>query len=151
MITVISVGKRHEDWVAAGIERYEKRLKAPFSITWELLPHSAFENDKARNEESERIRKRLPARSYVILLDERGKKENSKQFSRLLDAAFVSSRELYVIIGGAYGVDDELMHRADYLLSLSDMVFPHQLVRLMLTEQVYRAQEIAHGGKYHHE
>lgn len=150
MITIVAVGKKHEDWVKVGIERYEKRLRRPFDVQWVFLPHSSLEGLRARQEESERITKRLSDDAYVVLLDERGKSYDSAGFSRLLDDATNHSRPVYVVIGGAYGVDTELEQRADISLSLSNMVFPHQLVRLILTEQLYRAQEIARGGKYHH-
>ncbi len=151
MITIIAIGKKREDWVMPGIERYQKRLRPPFNIEWALLPHSSLEYDAARKEESDRIRKRLPDGAYVILLDERGKGLSSGGLSAMLSDGAAMSRDTYVVIGGAYGVDDELTGQANFVLSLSAMVFPHQMVRLLLTEQIYRAQEIARGGKYHHE
>ena len=150
MITIIAIGKKHESWISAGIERYEKRLKAPFDVKWVLLPHSNFEGDRARVEESERIRLRLNERSHVILLDERGRQRTSEALSSGLQKLFVDSKEIVLVIGGAFGVDDDLHTRADDVLSLSELVFPHQLVRLLIVEQLYRAQEIARGSGYHH-
>lgn len=150
MITIIAIGKKHEDWVSPGIERYEKRLKAPFDLKWVLLPHSSLQGDRAREEESERIRSRLGERSHVILLDERGRQRSSESASAELENLFVASKDVVVIIGGAYGVDEGLHMRADEVWSLSELVFPHQLVRLLVTEQFYRAQEIARGSGYHH-
>lgn len=115
-----------------------------------LLPHSSFAGDRARQEESERIRSRLPDQAYVVLLDERGRQLTSPQFTATLERQFVASRPVVIIIGGAYGVDMVLHERADMVWSLSDLVFPHQLVRLILIEQLYRAQEITRGGSYHH-
>jgi 23S rRNA (pseudouridine1915-N3)-methyltransferase len=149
-IRIISVGKRHEDWVAGGIERYQKRLKQPFNVEWVLLPHSAREGTSARQEESERILSRLTANDYVVLLDETGQAIDSPALSRLLLTPLESSKSVVIIIGGAYGVDITVHARADYVWSLSPLVFPHQLVRLILIEQLYRAQEIASGGPYHH-
>lgn len=151
MITILSIGKKHEDWVLPGIERYQKRLKAPYDVKWELLPHSSLSGVQARNEESERMVRRIQDQAFVVLLDERGKKIDSKGLSTMIDAAATQSRTIVLVIGGAYGVSNELHDRADVTISLSDMVFPHQLVRLILTEQLYRAQDIARGGKYHHE
>ena len=149
-LSIIAVGKKHESWVQGGIERYQSRLKKPYMLEWVLLPHSALADDRAREEESERILARLKPQDFVVLLDERGDELDSPQVSRLLDAAFTAGRQVVVIIGGAYGVDDRVHQRADVVWSLSPLVFPHQLVRLILAEQLYRAQQIAAGHPYHH-
>lgn len=151
MITVVAVGKKHEEWVREGVERYEKRLKAPFDVQWVLLQHSSLEGAAARKEESERIRSRVSDHDHVILLDETGKSYDSPSLSVYFETLFTGSKNVVVIIGGAYGVDDELIDRSDAVLSLSKMVFPHQLVRLILIEQIYRAQAISRGQKYHHQ
>jgi 23S rRNA (pseudouridine1915-N3)-methyltransferase len=150
-VRILAVGKKHESWVVEGIERYEKRLKKPFVCDWVFLPHSAREGLVARQDESERILSRLSDNEYVILLDERGKMINSPGLSRLLLVPLETSTNVTIIIGGAYGVDDTVHQRANFIWSLSPLVFPHQLVRLILAEQLYRAQEIAAGGPYHHE
>lgn len=150
-LRIIAIGKKHEAWVSDGIERYEKRLKQPFLTEWVLLPHSAREGLAARQDESQRILSRLNAHDYVILLDERGKLLDSPGLSGTLSSQFDHSRPVTIIIGGAYGVDDSVHQRADLVWSLSPLVFPHQLVRLILAEQLYRAQEIAAGNPYHHE
>lgn len=151
MITIVSVGKKHEDWVLIGIERYQKRLISPFDIKWELLPHSSLQGNAAREEESERIASRLDDRSFVLLLDETGREFDSPAFAARLEKIFVNGQHITIVIGGAYGVNEQLKGKADLTVSFSKMVFPHQLVRLIITEQIYRAQEIARGGKYHHE
>lgn len=151
MIRIISVGKKHESWITAGLERYQKRLQKPWNVEWVLLPHSALEGSTARQEESERILSRLGTDDFVVLLDETGTLLDSPALSRLCEEVFVSSRPLVFVIGGAYGVDERLQMRADQAASLSRLVFPHQLVRLILVEQLYRAQSIASGGRYHHE
>lgn len=148
---ILVVGKKHEDWVAAGVERYEKRLRRPFNIDWVYLSHSQFEADRSRQEESDRILSRLKSDDFVILLDERGKNINSPALSELLESKVTQSQPVVIIIGGAYGVDERIQSRANFVWSLSKLVFPHQLVRLILTEQLYRAQEISRGGGYHHE
>lgn len=149
-IKILAVGKKHESWVVDGIERYEKRLKRPFTTEWVLLPHSAREGDSARQEESERILARINEGDVVILLDEKGENITSPQLSELLTVSLQASRPVVAIIGGAYGVDASVHNRADFIWSLSLLVFPHQLVRLILAEQLYRAQEIAAGNPYHH-
>jgi 23S rRNA (pseudouridine1915-N3)-methyltransferase len=150
-IRILAIGKRHESWVAEGIERYEKRLKKPFVCEWVFLPHSAREGVVARQEESERLLAKLSDDEYVILLDERGKIIDSPELARLLRVPLDSSKNITIIIGGAYGVDATIHARANVVWSLSLLVFPHQLVRLILIEQIYRAQEIAMGGPYHHD
>lgn len=150
-IRVLAMGRKHEDWVAGGIERYAKRLKKPFDLSWQLIAHSAREHDAARKEESERLLGKLAGSDFVVLLDERGTAVDSPTLSRTLLRPLEASRHVTVIIGGAYGVDPPVHQRADFVWSLSPLVFPHQLVRLILTEQVYRAQEIAGGRAYHHE
>jgi len=137
-------------WVADGIERYQKRLKAPFLTEWELIPPSGYESLRARQDESERMLSRLNAYDFVILLDERGKQLDSPQLSSLLAEKLHQSQKIALIIGGAYGVDDTIRAKANLVWSLSPLVFPHQLVRLLLIEQTYRAQEIAAGHPYHH-
>lgn len=149
-VRILAVGKKHESWVADGIARYEQRLRKPFDASWLLLPHSARAGDAARAEESERILGKLDRDAFVVLLDERGRNVDSPQLAATLQRAVDAGRGITVIIGGAYGVDDRVRSRADFVWSLSKLVFPHQLVRLVLAEQLYRAQEIAAGRPYHH-
>ncbi|MGF9663890.1 23S rRNA (pseudouridine(1915)-N(3))-methyltransferase RlmH [Arthrobacter crystallopoietes] len=153
-LRILTIGRKHESWVAEGIDRYEKRLKKPFDVTWLPIPHSARENDAARKEESTQLLAKLSGRNagdFVILLDERGRNIDSPSLARTLQAPLDSSRNVTLIIGGAYGVDETIHRRADFVWSLSKLVFPHQLVRLILIEQLYRAQEIASGRPYHHQ
>lgn len=149
-LTVVAVGKKHESWVLEGIERYQKRLRAPFNTEWVLLPHSSLDGDSARQEESERILARIKPQDYVVLLDERGKLLNSPELASLLTIQFTGAQKVTFVIGGAYGVTPEVQQRAQTVWSLSPLVFPHQLVRLLLIEQLYRAQQITAGSAYHH-
>ena len=149
-ISVLAVGKKHESWVAEGIQRYTRRLRKPYDLSWKLLAHSAKENDAARQEESARILAALKPGQHVMLLDERGSNISSPALASHLQRQFVSGRSVVMVIGGAYGVSAELQARADFTWSLSKLVFPHQLVRLILAEQIYRAQEISAGRPYHH-
>ncbi|NLA43332.1 23S rRNA (pseudouridine(1915)-N(3))-methyltransferase RlmH [Candidatus Saccharibacteria bacterium] len=149
MIRIIAIGKKHDAWVRDGLQRYYKRLRKPFSVDWVLLPYSTKSYQKARQDESEAILSCIKPGDYVILLDERGKNLSSPEMASYLQEA-ISSRSVTFVIGGAYGVDDRLRERSDLVWSLSRLVFPHMIVRLMLLEQIYRAQEIARGGPYHH-
>lgn len=150
-IRIVAIGKKHESWIEDGLLRYQKRLQRPFDVSWVLLPHSALEGPTARQEESRRILDHIAASDVVILLDERGKMLDSPAVSRVFEEQFARSRSVVVVIGGAYGVDDTVHARADLVWSLSPLVFPHQLVRLIVAEQLYRAQCIASGHPYHHQ
>lgn len=143
MIKIIAGGKKSAGWVLEAQQEYEKRLKKPFDIKWEIY-------------EEEKLVKRLAnwefkSQELVILADERGANISSVELSEKLVRAFNASREVVVIIGGAFGVSEEVREKADFVWSFSRLVFPHMLMRVMMVEQIYRAQEIAHGGKYHHE
>ena len=151
MIRIIAVGRKHEAWITDGLERYQKRLNAPWNVEWVLLPHSAREGLAARQEESGAILSRLKDDDFVILLDERGTQLDSPALSHQIESVFPTGKTPVLVIGGAYGVDDSLTSQANVVWSLSPLVFPHQLVRLLLIEQLYRAQEIAAGHPYHHE
>lgn len=147
----IAIGKSHETWVREGIERYSQRLRGAWGIEWTLLPHSRFDELQARQDESERILSRIHPGDFVILLDERGAQVSSPALSRKLSGLQADGKPVVFVIGGAYGVSQLLTDRADFVWSLSELVFPHQLVRLVLAEQLYRAQAIATGHPYHHE
>ena len=142
MITVLAGGKKHPSWLAEATTEYEKRLHKPFSIEWKFL-------------EEEKLLKYLETwpftgHDYVILTDERGTNLSSPDFATKLDHAFVNSKNIVIIIGGAYGFPPEIRARSDFLWSFSNLVFPHQIARLIVTEQIYRAQEILSGSPYHH-
>jgi 23S rRNA (pseudouridine1915-N3)-methyltransferase len=143
MIRVIAVGKKHESWIAEGLQRYEKRLRAPFDVQWTPLSYSDLET------ESQAILAKIKPDEYIILLDERGCNLSSVELSDKLSTTF-TNKNVTVIIGGAYGVNEAVQKRADLIWSLSNLVFPHMLVRLILIEQIYRAQEIYHNRPYHH-
>ena len=143
MIKIIAGGRKHLDWVNQAVFEYEKRLRKPFNIVWELV-----EEEKLGS-----MLERWPftSQQFVVVLDERGKLLTSPEISEILSKQFVNSREAVLIIGGAFGVSEEVRARADLVWSFSKLVFPHQLMRVMLVEQIYRAGEIATGGKYHHQ
>lgn len=149
MITVIAIGKRHEPWLVEGIERYKKRLKAPFNLNWVLLHNSPQKDAAATKNESDDILNKLKPNDFVVLLDERGKMYDSPALSKALLSPLERSKNVVIIIGGAYGVSEDVRGRADIVWSLSPLVFPHQLVRLILVEQLYRAQAIHNGFPYH--
>lgn len=146
MITILAVGKKTDRNLVDAIDSYQKRLDKPFDVKWVLIPYSAKDGDAARQDESERLLNHIKPSDKIILLDERGRQLTSPEFSSELALGNVT-----IVIGGAYGVDDRLRQRANLVMSLSELVFPHQLVRLILIEQIYRAQAIYHHHPYHHE
>ncbi|WP_261623934.1 23S rRNA (pseudouridine(1915)-N(3))-methyltransferase RlmH [Nesterenkonia marinintestina] len=149
-IRVLAVGKKHEKWAVDGIERYTQRLRKPYDLEWKLHPHSSRDEAAARAEESTRMLGTIRPEEHVILLDERGKNLSSPDLAQHLQSRFDVGASVAMVIGGAYGVDEQLHGRADLVWSLSKLVFPHQLVRMILAEQIYRAQEISAGRPYHH-
>lgn len=150
MIRIIAIGQKHDPWLTSAIERYQKRLRTPWDVKWELLPHSQFDGVKARQEESGRILSRLGPQDQVILLDEKGRQFDSPSLSTSLEESFLHAKSIVFVIGGAYGVDETIHQRANLVWSLSKLVFPHQLVRLILIEQLYRAEQISRNTGYHH-
>lgn len=150
-ISLFSVGKPHEAYVRAGIEDFTGRIGHYFPCEWKILA-PAKNMVTAKKQEAETILNALNKEDYVVLLDERGKQWTSEQLSVFVQTrANDSCRHLVFVIGGAFGVDASVQARAQYTWSLSHLVFPHQLVRLILSEQIYRACTILRNEKYHHQ
>ena len=150
-----SVGKSHEPYVKDGIEMFTKRISNYFSVEWIIIapPKNAGSMDEKelKKKEGEQIISQLKKDDHLILLDETGKIIGSEDLANLIQArANESIKNIIFLIGGAYGVSEEVMKRSNYKWSLSKLVFPHQLVRLILAEQVYRACTIIRNEKYHH-
>ena len=150
-----SVGKAHDPYVKEGIELFTKRIGNYYPAEWNIIapPKNAasLSETELKKKEGEIIIGLLQKEDQLFLLDERGKLPNNRQLSELIQSkADNGAKTLVFLIGGAFGVSEEVMKRANYTWSLSPLVFPHQLVRLMLAEQVYRACTIARNEKYHH-
>jgi 23S rRNA (pseudouridine1915-N3)-methyltransferase len=150
-----SVGKAHEPHVKAGVEMFTKRISNYFPVEWYIIPmpknSGMLSEMDLKKKEGESILNFLSKDDYLVLLDERGKQLTSEAFAAFIQArANESIKNIVFLIGGAYGVSDDVMKRANYKWSLSSLVFPHQLVRLILAEQVYRACTIIRNEKYHH-
>lgn len=150
-----AIGKPHEPFVKEGVETFTKRVGHYFPATWQIVPmprnagnlHAAA----LKEEEGKLLMQGISPDDFIVLLDERGKMLNSEAFAQFIqDRANASVRNLIFLIGGAYGVSEMVKQRANYCWSLSPLVFPHQLVRLILAEQVYRACSILQNEKYHH-
>lgn len=141
MIKILAGGKKNKDWLAEACGEYEKRLRKPFDLTWQFVEESELDSKVLS----------LDRDNFVILLDERGKILSSPELSEKMADAFGSAKNIVFVVGGAFGhFSPEMQARADLILSFSKMVFPHQICRLILAEQIYRAQEIYLGHPYHH-
>jgi 23S rRNA (pseudouridine1915-N3)-methyltransferase len=150
-----SVGKNHEPYVKAGVEEFTKRISNYFPVEWTIIPlpknSGMLSEVDLKKKEGELILNWLQKDDFLIALDERGKQLNSEGLAEFIMKRTNESRKnLVFLIGGAYGIDEAVMKRADFKWSLSQLVFPHQLVRLILAEQVYRACTILRNEKYHH-
>lgn len=150
-----SVGKSHESYVKDGIEDFTKRIGNYFAVQWQLIPPpklaASMTEAALKKAEAASILPSLGKDDFLILLDERGKQFSSPELSELLQQkANESTRNIIFLIGGAFGVDASISQRANLTWSLSKLVFPHMLVRLILAEQVYRACTIMRNEKYHH-
>jgi 23S rRNA (pseudouridine1915-N3)-methyltransferase len=155
-ITLITVGKTEDKYLIEGIEKYLNRLKHYISFNLFVIPE--IKNTKKLSEaqqkakEAELISKQLTNSDMVVLLDEKGKKFSSMQFSQYLNKQMIGSvQHLVFLIGGPYGFDERIYKRSNANLSLSDMTFSHQMVRLFFIEQLYRAFTILKNEPYHHE
>jgi 23S rRNA (pseudouridine1915-N3)-methyltransferase len=154
-IILCSIGKPHESFVKEGIELFTKRISNYYTTEWKIIPMpknaGIMEAAMLKIKEGEVILDSIQKEDYLILLDERGKSFTSEALAKFIEQrAGESLKNVIFLIGGAYGVSDEVMSRANFKWSLSNLVFPHQLVRLILAEQVYRACSIARNEKYHH-
>lgn len=151
----ISVGKAHESMVREGIDQFTKRITFYYGVQWQLIapPKQAgsLSPDQLKVQEGESILSQLKPDDYLVLLDERGKSLSSPALAQFIQQrANESTKQVVFLIGGAFGVSDAVFKRANFVWSLSPLVFPHQLVRLILAEQVYRACTIIRGESYHH-
>lgn len=155
-ILLYSIGKPHDSYVKEGIEEFTKRIGRYYPVEWKILPPAkqtinTTEQD-VKKQESATILNALHKDDYLVLLDERGKQFSSVQLATFLETRTNSSvKQLVFLIGGAFGVDETVTVRAGFVWSFSPLVFPHQLMRLMLAEQLYRACTILRNEKYHHQ
>ena len=150
-----SVGKAHESYVKEGIEVFTKRISHYFPVEWRIFPaskqKSSFSENETKKAEATILLNAIQKDDILVALDEKGEQGNSEGLADYLQqCANQSSRNLIFIIGGAYGLHETIFKRCDYKWSLSKLVFPHQLVRLILSEQIYRACTIIRNEKYHH-
>ncbi len=156
-INIIAVGKIKEDYLKAGIAEFVKRLQPFCSLRFsecaeEKLAEnpSAAERSQALDKEGERLLKLVRKDDFVLVLDVAGKMLSSEELASLLEQKGLAGQSnIALLIGGAYGLSERVRERADLRLSFSRMTFTHQMIRLLLVEQIYRAFKIVRKEKYH--
>jgi 23S rRNA (pseudouridine1915-N3)-methyltransferase len=150
-----SIGKVHDSYVKEGVIEFTKRISKYFPIEWTIVPvpknAGMLSEMDLKKREGETILQWLKQDDYLVALDEHGKQLSSEGLSEFLrERASASTKSLVFLIGGAFGLDAAVLKRAQLKWSLSQLTFPHQLVRLILAEQVYRGCTIIKNEKYHH-
>lgn len=156
-ISIVSVGKLKEKYLKQGIDEYLKRLGSyakveVFEVADEKAPEELSETEmiQVKQKEGERILAKINPDTYVIALAINGKLKSSEELADSLDKlATYGKSKIAFVIGGSLGLSDEVLKRSDEQLSFSKMTFPHQLMRLILVEQIYRAFRINRGEPYH--
>lgn len=152
---LLLVGKTTDKHFIAGINGYAERIThyMPFEIVTipELKNTKSLSEEQQKTMEGELILKQLQPSDTVVLMDEHGKEFTSVEYARWLELKRTNSRRLVIVIGGPYGFSPKVYERANEKISLSRMTFSHQMVRLIMTEQIYRACTIIKGEPYHHE
>jgi 23S rRNA (pseudouridine1915-N3)-methyltransferase len=154
-LSLWTVGKANESYVKEGIAEFTKRLGRYFPAEWTIIPvpknAGMLSEMDLKKKEGEIILQWLKPEDYLVALDERGKSFTSETLASFLqDRAMDSTKNIVFLIGGAFGIDEAVLQKAKLKWSLSALTFPHQLVRLILAEQLYRACSILHNEKYHH-
>jgi 23S rRNA (pseudouridine1915-N3)-methyltransferase len=152
--TLVFTGKTRESYLREGVNEYLKRISRYAPITSVTIPDHKLSGKAGRDDvkrvEGEQILKRVKPGDYVVLLDESGKSYSSNEFARHLSGLEGRTGHTVFVVGGAYGFSDQVYQRGNERLSLSAMTFSHQMVRLIFTEQLYRAYTILNGEPYHH-
>ena len=155
-IKLLFIGKEKLEELHVPSHDYISKINNYNSFEIEAIPYikntKSLTIERQKKLEGELILKKIAQQEIVVLLDERGKEYSSLQFSQFLQQRFNSGcKNIVFLIGGAYGFSDELYQRANFILSMSKMTFPHKLARLLFVEQLYRAFTILKGEPYHHE
>ena len=150
-----SIGKNNETYIKEGVEDFTKRISKYYPVEWTIIPvpknAGMMSEMDLKRKEGEMALDWLKKDDYLVALDERGKEITSEKLAEFLQARTNDSvKRLIFLVGGAFGLDRMILQRANYKWSLSQLTFPHQLARLILAEQVYRACTIIRNEKYHH-
>lgn len=155
-LTLLLVGKTDEGFVKQAFELFEKRLKHYLVFTSFVLPDiknaGKISADELKTKEGELLLKQIQAADFVLLLDDKGQQFTSKEYATYLQKLMnAGTKNLVVVVGGAFGFSPQVYARANARLSLSKMTLTHQMVRIFFLEQTYRAMTIIKGESYHHE
>lgn len=145
---IVCVGKIKKKYFSLAIDEYMKRIGKYTKLEILEVPDEAIES-MALKKEGERILSKIKDSDYVVTLEIDGEALSSLEFAHKLDNNFGSNKNLTFVIGGSYGLDETVKRRSDYRLSFSNLTFPHQLFRVILLEQIYRAYKINHNENYH--
>ena len=150
-----TIGKAHDTYVKEGIAEFTKRVSRYFPVEWTIIPvpknAGMLSEMDLKKREGETVLQWLKPDDYLVALDEYGKQFASEGLAQFLqERASASTKQVVFLIGGAYGLDEQVLKKAKLKWSLSQLTFPHMLVRLILAEQVYRACTILQNEKYHH-
>lgn len=148
-IRFIFVGRKNNNTMPI-VDEYIRKINYTCPAEILLLSPSGLGGDQARKIESEKILSKLNTSDTVWLLDETGESISSLQLADMLASIRITAKNITIVVGGAFGVSQQLKARVDYRMSVSDMIFPHEIVWLMVTEQIYRGFEILKGSNYHH-
>lgn len=150
MIKIICVGKIKENYLKDAIEEYKKRLSKYTKLEIIEIPDEGLtEPIKSMKIEGEKILKNINEKDFVVTLEINGKNIDSIELAELIDKKLIEYSNITFIIGGSYGISDEVKSISNYRLSFSKMTFPHQLFRVLLLEQIYRAFKINNNESYH--
>lgn len=152
-IILVCVGKTNENHIIEGINIYLKRIQRNYGFNIQIISDArkGLSREQQKIEEGQNILKKVSSDDFLVLLDENGNELNSVEFASFLEKHMVqSTKNMIFVVGGPYGFSDEVYQRANYKLSLSQMTFSHQIIRLIFTEQLYRAFTIIRGEPYHH-
>ena len=147
MIKIICVGKIKEQYFKDSIKEYEKRLNKYTKLEVIELPDYNFDKEKTIYEEGKNILSKINEKDFVVNMEINGKKLDSMKLSKFIEDNL--SKQIVFVIGGSYGLSDEVLLRSNYSLSFSDLTFPHQLFRVLLLEQIYRSFKIINNESYH--
>lgn len=149
MIKIITVGKIKEKYLKDGINEYLKRMQKYTKIKIIELQDEDFDINKTLLKEKEKIEKYIKEKDYVVTLEIDGEELSSIELSKKIDNIMLNNSDITFIIGGSYGLHDDIKKRSNFALSFSKMTFPHQLFRLILLEQIYRSFKILNNETYH--
>lgn len=155
-VRLIVLGRLKEDYLRKAVDEYQKRLSRYCALeTVELEPCRLPDNPSQREKqavlakEAEKILAKIPEGAYVVSLCIEGKQLSSEEWAERIETCAAEGRRLVLVVGSSFGLDEAVKRRADLRLSFSKMTFPHQLFRVLLLEQLYRAFQINSGGEYH--